>query len=58
MDSGLRDNALWRGLLDRGGDRQRLLTHFTPSSTELGVTQDLDRVTQVFGSVFVAAGTG
>ncbi len=58
MDSGLRDNALWRGLLDRSTDRQKLLTHFTPSSTELGVTQDLDRVTQVFGSVFVAAGTG
>jgi hypothetical protein len=58
MDSGLRDNALWLGLLDRRGDRQRLLTHFTPSSTELGVAPDLDRVTQVFGSVFVAAGTG
>ncbi|HST67378.1 MAG TPA: hypothetical protein VLM05_19555 [Mycobacteriales bacterium] len=58
MDAGLRDNALWRGLLDRSSDRPRLLTHFTPSSTELGVPQDLDRVTQVFGSVFVAAGTG
>jgi hypothetical protein len=58
MDSGLRENALWRGLLERTGDRRKLLTHFTPSSTELGLTQDLDRLTQVFGNVFVAAGTG
>jgi hypothetical protein len=58
MGSGLRENALWRGLLERSSDRGKLLTHFTPSSTELGLTQDLDRLTQVFGNVFVAAGTG
>jgi hypothetical protein len=58
MASGLRTNALWRGLLERTSDRHKLLTHFTPSSTELGVTQDLDRLTQVFGNVFIAAGTG
>lgn len=58
MSSGLRGNALWRGLLERTSDRRKLLTHFTPSSTELGVTQDLDRLTQVFGNVFIAAGTG
>ena len=58
MDSGLRSNALWRGLLSRSADRSRLVTHFTPSSTELGLTQDLDRLAQVFGTVFVAAGTG
>ena len=58
LDSGLRSNALWRGLLDRSADRSKLATHFTPSSTELGLTEDLDRLAQVFGTVFVAAGTG
>lgn len=58
LDSGLRSNALWRGLLSRSADRSRLVTHFSPSSTELGLTEDLDRLGQVFGIVFVAAGTG
>ena len=58
LDSGLRSNALWRGLLDRSADHSKLATHFTPSSTELGLTEDLDRLAQVFGTVFVAAGTG
>ena len=58
LDSGLRSNALWRGLLSRSADRSRLVTHFTPSSTELGLTEDLDRLAQVFGTVFIAAGTG
>jgi hypothetical protein len=58
MDAGLRSNALWRGLLSRAADRPNLVTHFSPSSTELGLTEDLDRLAQVFGTVFVAAGTG
>ena len=58
MDTGLRSNALWRGLLSRAADRPNLVTHFSPSSTELGLTEDLDRLAQVFGTVFVAAGTG
>jgi hypothetical protein len=58
MDAGLRSNALWRGLLSRAADRPNLVTHFSPSSIELGLTEDLDRLAQVFGTVFVAAGTG
>ena len=58
LDSGLRSNALWRGLLDRPADRSKLVTHFTPSSTELGLSEDLDRLAQAFGTVFIAAGTG
>jgi hypothetical protein len=58
MSPGLSTNALWRGLLERKADRGRLITHFSPSSTELSLTQDLDRLAEVFGSVFIAAGTG
>jgi hypothetical protein len=58
MAPGLSSNALWQGLLERKADRVRLMTHFSPSSTELGLTQDLDHLTQVFSGVFVAAGTG
>jgi hypothetical protein len=58
MSRGLSANALWQGLLDRSADRSRLITHFSPSSLEVGLSQDLDHLAQVFGSVFIAAGTG
>jgi hypothetical protein len=58
MNRGLSANSLWRGLLDRSADRSRLITHFSPSSLEVGLSQDLDHLAQAFGSVFIAAGTG
>ncbi len=58
LDPGLRPNLLWtelRAARDRGAF---LLTHYTPSSVEVGPAEDLDRIAEVFRGVFVAAGTG
>jgi O-antigen/teichoic acid export membrane protein len=58
LDPGLRPNALWRELQKRRAAGMRLSTHFTPSSTELGVDADLRVLGSVFTDVYIAAGTG
>ena len=58
LDPGLRPNALWQGLRQRRADGAVLLTHFTPSSVEVGLDADLAALASVFTDVFVAAGTG
>jgi ribonuclease BN (tRNA processing enzyme) len=57
-DPGLQGNALWSSLVARRARGDLLLTHFSPSSVEDDVAADLDMVSQVFGGVFVATGTG
>jgi hypothetical protein len=58
LDPGLRPNALWRELQKRRAAGMTLATHFTPSSTELGVDADLRVLGSVFTDVYIAAGTG
>jgi len=58
MDPGNRDNALWQGLRRRKAEGTALFTHFTPSSTEQGMTSDLDELAEVFAGVYTAAGIG
>jgi hypothetical protein len=58
LDPGLRPNALWRELQRRRAAGMTLATHFTPSSTELGVDADLRVLGSVFTDVYIAAGTG
>lgn len=58
LDPGLRPNRLWAELRARKARGDQLFTHFTPTSTELGISQDLDVLAQVFADVLVAAGTG
>jgi hypothetical protein len=57
-DPGPAPNELWRQLVARHDAGQRLLTHFTPTSTEQGIDQDLDFLAQAFRGVLIAAGTG
>jgi hypothetical protein len=57
-DPGLQGNALWSDLAARRSHGDLLFTHFSPSSVEAGVTSDLDMISQAFGGVFVATGTG
>lgn len=57
-DPGLQSNALWSNLIARRSRGDLLFTHFSPSSVEGGVEADLDMISQAFGGVFVATGTG
>ena len=57
MDPGLQPNPLWNGLRARGRDAV-LFTHFTPSSVERGLHEDMEMLSEVFSGVFVAAGLG
>ncbi len=57
-DPGLQGNALWSNLVARRSHGDLLFTHFSPSSVEDGVTADLDMISQAFGGVFIATGTG
>jgi hypothetical protein len=57
MDPKLQPNPLWNGLQARGQDAV-LFTHFTPSSVERGLHEDMEVLAQVFSGVFVAAGLG
>jgi hypothetical protein len=57
-DPGLQGNALWANLVARRSRGDLLFTHFSPSSVEGGVGADLDMISQAFGGVFVATGTG
>lgn len=58
MDPGNQDNPLWQGLRKRKAAGAALFTHFTPSSTEQGMTTDLDELAQAFSGVYTAAGIG
>lgn len=58
MDPGLRNNALWKVLRQRRAAGARLFTHLSPHSVEVGLTEDLGVLSQVFTDVFIAAGTG
>jgi hypothetical protein len=58
LDPGLRTNALWDGLVARHRAGDRLFTHFSPSSVEVGLDTDLHLLATAFTDVFVAAGTG
>jgi hypothetical protein len=58
MDPGLRPNVLWDALLTRHDQGMKLLTHFTPTSVELSVSQDLHLLATAFTGVFMAAGVG
>ena len=57
-DPGLQGNALWSNLVAARAHGDLLFTHFSPSSVEDGVPADLDMISQAFGGVFVATGTG
>jgi hypothetical protein len=58
MNPGLVDNPLWDGLRLRRQGGEKLWTHMTPSSLEIGLSRDVTEMTQVMSAVFVAAGTG
>lgn len=58
LDPGLRDNALWSGLLARRAEGAQLFTHLSPQSLERGLQDDLAVLARVFTDLFVAAGTG
>jgi hypothetical protein len=58
MDPGNRSNALWLALTARRATGAVLFTHFSPSSLEVGLTNDLDQVAMVFSDVFMAGGLG
>lgn len=58
VDPGPAPNELWRQLVARHDAGQRLLTHFTPTSTEKGIDEDLNFLAQAFTGVLIAAGTG
>ena len=58
MDPGNRSNALWLALMVRRATGAVLFTHFSPSSLEVGLTNDLDQVAMVFSDVFMAGGLG
>jgi hypothetical protein len=61
LDPDLHPNALWRELVRRKHAGTVLLTHMTPSvltTDPVALGQECDLVAEVFGAVFVAAGTG
>ena len=58
MDPGNKSNALWEVLRAKRKSGTRLMTHFTPSSVEKSVTEDLTELSTVFTDVLIAAGTG
>ncbi|MFI6604422.1 hypothetical protein ACIBHX_50040 [Nonomuraea sp. NPDC050536] len=58
MDPGMKSNPLWDALLARRKAGDRLMTHFTPSSVERSVPEDLSVLSTVFTDVLIAAGTG
>jgi hypothetical protein len=57
-DPGNQSNALWSALVARHSRGDLLFTHFSPSSVDDGVAADLDMISQAFGGVFMATGTG
>lgn len=57
-DPGLKPNALTRALEARRMKGVHLWTHMTPSSLEMGQSQDVSSALKIFSAVFVAAGTG
>jgi hypothetical protein len=61
LDDDLAPNPLWRKLQTEDLHGAQLFTHMTPSLLPTGDaarTREYDRVSEVFGAVFVAAGTG
>lgn len=58
MNPGLTPNALWDALVAERAQGAELITHFSPSSVDVSTTVDLGKVASVFGTVFMAAGTG
>jgi hypothetical protein len=61
LDNQLHDNPLWRALRAEHDNGTLLFTHMTPSllpSDDAARTREYDRVAEVFGAVYVAAGTG
>ncbi len=61
LDDDLATNALWSRLRAEDLHGAKLFTHMTPSllpSDGAGRTREYDRVAELFGAVFVAAGTG
>jgi hypothetical protein len=61
LGTDLRPNALWRELVQRQRSGTMLFTHMTPSvlpTDPVKLGRECDLVAQVFGAVFVAAGTG
>jgi hypothetical protein len=57
-DPGAADNPLWSGILARRRNGVQLFTHFSPTSVESNVADDLKQISTAFTDVFVAAGTG
>lgn len=57
-DPGGRPNELWDALGRRHDAGDVLFTHFSPSSVEVSVPQDLAEIATTFSAVFIAAGTG
>lgn len=58
VNAGLRSNSLWAGIIARHRAGDRLFTHFTPSSTVVGLSADMAQLARGFTDVFVATGTG
>jgi hypothetical protein len=58
MNPGPAPNALWDAILTRHRAGVRLFTHFSPSSVESSVANDMKLLATAFTDVFVAAGTG
>ena len=58
MNPGLAPNALWDAILTSIVPASRLSTHFSPSSVESSVANDMKLLATAFTDVFVAAGTG
>ena len=57
-DPGLRPNPLVEALRTRRARGAQLWTHMTPSSLQVGLEADVTAMLTMFGTVFVASGTG
>jgi hypothetical protein len=57
-DPGLRPNPLVEALRARRARGAQLWTHMTPSSLQVGLEADVASMLTMFGTVFVASGTG
>ncbi|MGA9347098.1 MAG: hypothetical protein WBV37_18505 [Nocardioidaceae bacterium] len=58
LADGSETNPLWQQLLERRRHGYSFITHMTPSSMAGSWVRSCDLAAQVFGQVFVAAGTG
>ena len=58
MDPGLQPNQLVEALRTRRERGAELWTHMTPSSLHVGLEADVKEALTMFGTVFVASGTG